>query len=82
LWKEQKCACYVEMVSKESRLSYGKSVPNYTVMGTISRNKMDTHADTCCAGANWQLLDFTNKVGNICLSVTKCYGLEVKWITH
>jgi hypothetical protein len=23
---------------------------------------MDTHADTCCAGANRQLLDFTNKV--------------------
>jgi hypothetical protein len=23
---------------------------------------MDTHADTCCAGANWQLLDFTNEV--------------------
>jgi hypothetical protein len=23
---------------------------------------MDTHADTCCAGANWQLLDFTIEV--------------------
>jgi hypothetical protein len=23
---------------------------------------MDTHADTCCAGANWQLLNFTNEV--------------------
>jgi hypothetical protein len=38
---------------KESRLSYGESVPNDTVTGTISRNEMDTHADTCCAGANW-----------------------------
>jgi hypothetical protein len=39
---------------KESRLLYGESVPNDTVMGTIStRSKMDTHADTCCAGANW-----------------------------
>jgi hypothetical protein len=47
---------------KESRLSYGESVPNNTVMGTIGRNEMDTHADTCCAGANWQLLDFTNEV--------------------
>jgi hypothetical protein len=83
-----------------------------TVMGTISRNEMDTHADTCCAGANWQLLDFTNEVcrmtpfldlyepvkeimvarcgtvwtspntGHTCLSVTKCCGLEVKWIIH
>jgi hypothetical protein len=24
---------------------------------------MDTHADTCCAGANWALMDLT---GNIC----------------
>jgi hypothetical protein len=23
---------------------------------------MDTHADTCCAGANWKLLDSTNEV--------------------
>jgi hypothetical protein len=28
-------------------------VPNDTVTGTFSRNEMDTHADTCCAGANW-----------------------------
>ncbi len=47
---------------KESRLSYGKLVPNDTVMWTIGRNEMDTHADTCFAGANWQLLDFTNEV--------------------
>jgi hypothetical protein len=26
---------------------------------------MDTHADTCCAGANWQLLDFTNEVWEV-----------------
>jgi hypothetical protein len=47
---------------KESRLLYGKWVPNDTVTGTISRNEMSTHADTCCTGANWQLLDFSNKV--------------------
>jgi hypothetical protein len=47
---------------KESKCSYGESVPNATVMGTIGRNKMDTHADTCCTSANWQLLDFTNEV--------------------
>jgi hypothetical protein len=38
---------------KESKCSYGGSVPNDTVMGTIDRNGMDTHADTCCAGVNW-----------------------------
>ena len=27
-------------------------VPNPTVPGTIARNECNTHADTCCAGAN------------------------------
>jgi hypothetical protein len=57
---------------KESRLSYGESVPNDTVMGTIGRNKMDTHADTCCAGANLQLLDFTNKVCEVTPFLDSC----------
>jgi hypothetical protein len=47
---------------KESKCLYGESVPNDTVMRTIGRNEMDTHADTCCTGANWQLLEFTNEV--------------------
>jgi hypothetical protein len=38
---------------KESKCSYGESVPNDTVTGTIGRNEMDTHADSCCASANW-----------------------------
>jgi hypothetical protein len=39
---------------KESKHSYGESVPNdtATVPGTTGRNEMDTHADTCCAGMN------------------------------
>jgi hypothetical protein len=38
---------------KESKCLHGESVPNVTVTGTIGRNEMDTHADTCCASANW-----------------------------
>jgi hypothetical protein len=38
---------------KGSKLLYGESVPNDTVLGTIGRSEMDTHADNCCAGANW-----------------------------
>jgi hypothetical protein len=34
-----------------------------TQPGHVSKNEMDTHADTCCAGANWALMDLT---GNIC----------------
>ncbi len=41
---------------------YGESVPNDTVTGTSGKNEMDTHADTCCAGANWSLLDSTNEI--------------------
>ena len=47
---------------KESNRSYGEAVPHDTVAGTIGRNEMDTHADTCCAGANWVLLDSTNEI--------------------
>jgi hypothetical protein len=47
---------------KESKCAYGDIVPHQMVMGTIGRNEMDTHADTCCAGANWRLLDSTNEV--------------------
>jgi hypothetical protein len=38
---------------KELKHLYGESVPDDTVMGTIGRNEMDAHADTCCTGANW-----------------------------
>ncbi len=34
-----------------------------TQPGHVSRNELDTHADTCCAGANWALMDLT---GDIC----------------
>ena len=47
---------------KESKRLYGESVPQSHSKGTIGRNEMDTHADTCCAGANWKLLDSTNEV--------------------
>jgi hypothetical protein len=39
--------------AKESKCLYGELVPNDTVPGAIGKNEMDTHADTCCAGANW-----------------------------
>ncbi len=47
---------------KESKHAYRDVVPHQTVAGMIGRNKMDTHADTCCAGANWRLLHSTNEV--------------------
>jgi hypothetical protein len=52
----------LKQLVKESKCLYGELVPNDTVTGTIGRNEMNTHADTCCAGANWSLLDSTNEV--------------------
>ncbi len=58
--------CGVNVISKwlvkESKHAYRDVVPHQTVVGTIGRNEMDTHADTYCAGANWTLLDSTNEV--------------------
>jgi Reverse transcriptase (RNA-dependent DNA polymerase) len=34
-----------------------------TTEGHIALNELDTHADTCCAGANWALLELT---GHVC----------------
>ena len=33
-----------------------------TTEGHIARNELDTHADTCCAGANWALMELTGEV--------------------
>ena len=50
--------CGVNVISKqsvkESEACYRDVVAHQTVMWTIGRNKMDTHADTCCAGLNWR----------------------------
>ena len=32
-----------------------------TKEGTIGKNKINNHADTICAGANWKLLEYTGK---------------------
>ena len=47
---------------KEARRAYGDAIPHETSPGVIARNEMDTHADTCCAGANWKLMETTNEV--------------------
>jgi hypothetical protein len=47
---------------KKLMWSYRDAVPHQMVAGTIGRNEMDNHVDTYYAGANWRLLDTTNKV--------------------
>ena len=37
-------------------------VPNLMTAGVVGENEFDTHADTCCAGANWRYMAGTNEV--------------------
>lgn len=39
-----------------------KKKSNDTIDGTMSRNEMDTHADTCVAGKNWKIMSYTDVV--------------------
>ena len=38
---------------------------NNTFQGHIARNEMDTHVDTCCAGANWTLMHYTGEIFDV-----------------
>jgi hypothetical protein len=54
------------LVSKRAvmgaKRAYGDTIPHETITGAVARNELDTHADTCCAGANWKLMETTNEV--------------------
>jgi hypothetical protein len=41
------------------------NIKSNTMAGHIAQNKLDTHADTCCAGANWSLMELTGEVCNV-----------------
>ena len=42
-----------------------ENIKNNTVAGHIARNELDTHADTCCAGANWSLMEYTGELCDV-----------------
>jgi hypothetical protein len=41
------------------------NIKNNTMAGHIARNELDTHADTCCAGANWSLMELTGEACDV-----------------
>jgi hypothetical protein len=45
--------------------THAKDIGNQTTIGHIANNELDTHADTCCAGANWSLMELTGKIGDV-----------------
>eukprot|EP00957_Ditylum_brightwellii_P115398 8801186-Ditylum_brightwellii.AAC.2 len=36
-------------------------IPHDTSPGHVARNEINLHADTCCADANWYVVDFTGE---------------------
>ena len=65
-WKTQGTFCKRKTVSvvlkRTIQVAKARQLPNITQLGTSRFNYMDTRADTCCAGANWKLVSFSNKV--------------------
>jgi hypothetical protein len=47
----------------QSRSPY--DVQNQTTPGHIAKNELDTHADTCCAGANWSPLELNGETCDV-----------------
>ena len=45
-----------------SSSSKPEATPHPTTIGHVARNELDTHADTCCAGSNWSLMDYTGEI--------------------
>jgi hypothetical protein len=45
-----------------------RQVQNQTRAGFIACNEMDYHADTCCAGSNWSLMELTGEVCDVNLT--------------
>jgi hypothetical protein len=48
-------------VGRTSR-GHAKDIGNQTTVGHITNNELDTYADTCCAGANWSLMELKGKI--------------------
>lgn len=52
---------FIDMLHGKARSrAYIKHV---TTISHVAQNELDTHMDTCCAGANWALLELT---GDVC----------------
>ena len=70
-WRRRKRTKASRTISIISKRHVGRTsrtiqdVGNQTTVGNIANNEMDTHADTCCAGANWSLMELTGEVCDV-----------------
>ena len=51
----------ITSIKRVSKVSATKKTGN-TIEGTISTNEMDSHADTCVAGKNWNVMSYSDVV--------------------
>jgi len=62
-------ARHISIISKRhighTQLREFYQIRNQTKEGHIARNEMDTHADTCCTGANWSLMELTGEICDV-----------------
>ena len=49
-----------------------QGIPNPMTPGAIGRNELDMHADACCAGANWKLLEVANQACEVSPFLDSC----------
>jgi hypothetical protein len=61
--------CRISIISKQhvgrAQSRNIANIKNNTVAGHIARNELDTHADTCCAGANWSFMELIGEICNV-----------------
>jgi hypothetical protein len=60
-WKWKVSVVSKRFIMEAARMTNGK-IPHLTQDGVIAKNELDTHADTCCAGANWKIMETTNEI--------------------
>ena len=49
-----------------------QGIPNPMTPGVIGRNELDMHADACCTGANWKLLEVANQACEVSPFLDSC----------
>ena len=74
-WKHRRIKRRLSPVVSSRRVSanaHQSSSLNTTEAGHFANNEMDSHADTCCAGANWRLMNTTGQVCEVQPFLNSC----------
>jgi hypothetical protein len=50
---------------RKNRAIYKRRIKHQTTAGYNAKDELDTHADKCCAGTNWSLMELTGKLCDV-----------------